>query len=80
MPLCFFGQALRVNKLFVYFIEVLFLTGGEIQDFVIFHSCFLKFTLITKIFSHLFKLLVSVNYNYRINFVRFLNDDIFVLQ
>ena len=47
MSLCFFGHAVRVNKLLVNFINVFFLTGNEIQGTVIFYSSFLKFTLIT---------------------------------
>ena len=72
-----FGHAVRVKKLFINFINVLFLTGNDIQEVVIF---FLKFGLITSKVLYLFNIRVSVNYKYRIAFVRVLSEDLFVLR
>ena len=44
---CFFRHAVRVNKLYINFINVFFLTGNKVQKILIFYSSFLKFALIT---------------------------------
>ena len=47
MSLCFLGYDVRVNELFINFIDAFFLTDNKIQKIVIFYNSFLKFALIT---------------------------------
>ena len=44
---CFFGYAVRVNKLFINFTDALLLGYNKIQEIIIFYSSFLKSVLIT---------------------------------
>ena len=75
MPSCFSERAVRVNKPFVNFINAFFLTGNKIQEIDIFNSNFLEFALMGYKIIHIFNILVSINCNYSITFVRFLNGD-----